>query len=128
MTAVPIARTGPFQYASDDFLSGEAFCSGLTIDSIVLQHVHGYSESAATVYVLIFDHAPVALDVPLLSFKVPAGQTFSYGPPADGWQVQRAGVIDPADLQWAVSSTGNEYTASVETCWVNAQGIASVGV
>lgn len=126
MTAATILATGPFQYASDALLSDELFCApgpGVTIDSIAMQHVHGFSESASTLYLQLHEGAapPAPGAVPLICIKIPAGLTGSWSP-AGTWQSYGG------ELGWYVSSTAATYTASVETCWINAQGIANVGV
>lgn len=129
MASVPMSRSGNWQYTSGDaasgYSTGEAFVAasgGATIDSLTIQHVHGFSSLAAggsDRWVQFFEAAPNAGDVPLVSILVYADGSFSWSPPFPGWNAGAA-------FQWAVSSTGDLYTASADEFWVNAQGSAQV--
>lgn len=121
MTTIVISTTQRFQYASDALLVGELMVSSPDLFSTVLDLVHGFNASGNARFFQLFnlDAVPAPGTVPLISFPVPAGQPFSWMPASPGFIAR---LNAPQGVSWWVSTTGDTYTASADTFWVNATG------
>jgi len=117
-----------FQYASDDYLIGEVFVDAQVADAgmaVVLEHVHGFSTSTEVRWLQIFEVnngdgllPPANGTIPLVSIRIEAEAEFSWMAPMGGFRITGHLFVG----SWWVSETGNEYTQSADTFWVNAQG------
>jgi hypothetical protein len=100
-------------YAAKDKIGSDPF-----LNPAVLNQFGGFNPSASNNYIQVFDTVPSLPnpgDEPILSFFVPSMASFSWVDPLAGLRFS-FGVV------WAVSTTGDVFTASADAWWVFAQG------
>lgn len=100
-------------YAAKDKIGADLF-----LNPAVLNQFGGFNASASNRYIQVFDTVPSLPnpgDKPVLSFFVPSMASFAFVCPL-------AGLRFSFGIVWAVSTTGDVYTASADVAWVFAQG------
>lgn len=100
-------------YAAKDKIGADLF-----LNPAVLNQLGGFNPTANANFLQVFDTVPSLPnpgDTPVLSFDVGAMSSFGFVDPL-------AGLKFSFGIVWAVSTTGDVYTASTDAWWVFAQG------
>lgn len=96
---------------------GYAAAGTILPDGGTLLQVTGFNPTGNQSFILFFDDAsPTVGQVPQQAILVAAGANFSWCPTPPGYPFGTA-------LAWAISSTGNELTASADEYWVYAESV-----
>ncbi len=114
-----MANGAPVKYTSAGYKASDVVLAL----PMILQLAEGFNPTATDLFLLFFNltGVPAPGAIPEFPIAAPAGGSFSWGP-IDLSAANQEGRDFSIGCRYAVSTTGNLYTASASAFWVDVTG------